>query len=116
VITSGLMDNPTPKTAQPIDYAATRRSPRPWPKSGSVLLKNDGGLLPLAKTAKKIVLIGAHADVGVISGGGSSQVRSGRRRAVQIPLMAARRPRSVASLARLLAAEGDQGAPRRALK
>ncbi len=39
-----------------------------------VLLKNSPGLLPLAAGARKIVVIGGHADVGVISGGGSSQV------------------------------------------
>jgi len=39
-----------------------------------VLLKNDNKLLPLNKTAKKIAVIGSHADVGVLSGGGSSQV------------------------------------------
>jgi beta-glucosidase len=39
-----------------------------------VLLKNQHGLLPLAKAARKIAVIGGHADVGVISGGGSSQV------------------------------------------
>lgn len=40
---------------------------------GMVLLKNDG-LLPLAASARKIVVIGGFADRGVLSGGGSSQV------------------------------------------
>jgi beta-glucosidase len=39
-----------------------------------VLLKNEGGLLPLAKTVRTIAVIGGHADAGVLSGGGSSQV------------------------------------------
>jgi beta-glucosidase len=40
-----------------------------------VLLKNEGGLLPLNATpAQSIALIGSHADVGVLSGGGSAQV------------------------------------------
>ncbi len=39
-----------------------------------VLLKTSPGLLPLAAGAGKIAVIGGHADVGVISGGGSSQV------------------------------------------
>lgn len=86
VITSGLMDNPTPATAQPIDYDAHAKVAQAVAERGSVLLKNEGGLLPLAKTAKKIVLIGAHADVGVISGGGSSQVRSVGGAPVEIPL------------------------------
>ena len=42
---------------------------------GMVLLKNEGGVLPLAATAKRIVVIGGFADRGVIAGGGgSSQV------------------------------------------
>ena len=39
-----------------------------------VLLKNSSGVLPLAAGAGRIAVIGGHADVGVISGGGSSQV------------------------------------------
>ena len=85
-ITSGLMDNPISTTAQPIDYAANALVAQAVAERGSVLLKNEGGLLPLAKTAQKIVLIGAHADVGVISGGGSSQVRSVGGAPVEIPL------------------------------
>ena len=42
-----------------------------------VLLQNKGGILPLAPTKlRRIVLIGAHADVGTLSGGGSAQVDS----------------------------------------
>lgn len=44
-------------------------------EEGIVLLRNEGGLLPIAKTAKRIAVIGGHADIGVLSGGGSSQVR-----------------------------------------
>jgi beta-glucosidase len=39
-----------------------------------VLLKNAANVLPLKAGAKKIVIIGAHADVGVLAGGGSSLV------------------------------------------
>lgn len=52
-------------------------------EEGIVLLKNDGDLLPLAKTAKTIAVIGGHADVGVLSGGGSSQVYPAGGRAVK---------------------------------
>jgi beta-glucosidase len=38
-----------------------------------VLLKNDG-VLPLAGSIRSIAVIGAHADVGILSGGGSAQV------------------------------------------
>ncbi|HEV2464891.1 MAG TPA: glycoside hydrolase family 3 C-terminal domain-containing protein [Acidobacteriaceae bacterium] len=40
-----------------------------------VLLKNEGGILPLnAGSVHSIALIGSHADVGLLSGGGSAQV------------------------------------------
>jgi beta-glucosidase len=86
VIATGLMDNPVPETAQPIDYAAHAEVAQRAAEEGIVLLKNKGDLLPFAKTARKIVLIGAHADVGVLSGGGSSQVRSVGGAPVEIPL------------------------------
>jgi beta-glucosidase len=42
---------------------------------GAVLLKNQGNVLPLSSAAvKSIAVIGGHADAGVMSGGGSSQV------------------------------------------
>lgn len=85
VIQTGLIDNPTPAKEQPIDYAANAKLAQAVAERGSVLLKNQG-LLPLKKSAKKIVLIGAHADVGVLSGGGSSQVRSVGGAPVEIPL------------------------------
>lgn len=43
-------------------------------EAGAVLLKNEG-LLPLARSVKSVAIIGGHADVGVLSGGGSSQVQ-----------------------------------------
>jgi beta-glucosidase len=39
-----------------------------------VLLKNSGNILPLNNSIHTIALIGSHADVGVLSGGGSAQV------------------------------------------
>ena len=39
-----------------------------------VLLKNDGNLLPLAPNVRRIVIIGGHADKGVLAGSGSSLV------------------------------------------
>lgn len=86
VIASGLMDNPTPETAQPIDYITNAEVAQHTAEEGIVLLKNSGDLLPVARTARRIVLIGAHADVGVLSGGGSSQVRSVGGAPVEIPL------------------------------
>jgi len=44
-------------------------------EQGTVLLKNANAQLPLkASLIKTIAVIGSHADVGVISGGGSAQV------------------------------------------
>jgi beta-glucosidase len=92
VIASGLYDDPAPATVQPIDYAANAVVTQQTAEEGIVLLKNDllkngGRLLPIARTARRIVLIGAHADVGVLSGGGSSQVRSVGGVPVEIPLI-----------------------------
>jgi beta-glucosidase len=86
VIASGLYDHPTPATAQPIDYAAHAQVAQRAAEAGIVLLKNDRDVLPLARTAKRIVVIGGHADVGVLSGGGSSQVRSVGGVPIEIPL------------------------------
>ncbi|SFN70354.1 beta-glucosidase [Sphingomonas sp. OK281] len=86
VIASGLYDDPTPATAQPIDYAAHAEVAQRAAEAGIVLLKNDGDVLPLARTARSIVVIGGHADVGVLSGGGSSQVRSVGGAPIEIPL------------------------------
>ena len=44
-------------------------------EQGAVLLKNAGGQLPLnAAALNSIAVIGSHADIGVLSGGGSAQV------------------------------------------
>ena len=86
VIASGLYDHPTPTTAQSIDYAAHADVAQRAAEAGIVLLKNDRDVLPFARTARRIVLIGGHADVGVLSGGGSSQVRSVGGVPVEIPL------------------------------
>jgi beta-glucosidase len=78
---SGAVDNPV-KIA-PIDFVANGKVTQADAEEGMVLLKNDRGLLPLAKTARTIAVIGAYADVGVLSGGGSSQVYPVGGRAVQ---------------------------------
>lgn len=72
----GLVDHPVAE-GQPIDFAANRTVSQAAAEGGIVLLKNERGLLPLANTARRIVVIGGHADRGVLSGGGSSQVYPG---------------------------------------
>ncbi|KRA61943.1 beta-glucosidase [Caulobacter sp. Root655] len=78
---SGVVEKPVKITT--IDYAAHGKITRADAEEGIVLLKNDKGLLPLVATARKIAVIGGHADVGVLSGGGSSQVYPIGGRAVQ---------------------------------
>lgn len=68
----GVMDDPA-KPGGAIDKDAHAEVAEQVALSGMVLLKNDG-VLPLAATARKIVVIGGFADKGVLSGGGSSQV------------------------------------------
>lgn len=74
MITSGLMED-APKTGGTIDYAAATAFAQHAEEQSIVLLKNDGGQLPLAAAkSKSIAVIGAHADVAVATGGGSGDV------------------------------------------
>lgn len=71
----GLMDNPQPvQEAQKIDLAAHAKISQRDAEEGMVLLKNERSLLPLASGLKTVAIIGGHANVGVLSGGGSAQV------------------------------------------
>jgi beta-glucosidase len=70
LIDSGAYDAPVPSRAQTPPYAANAQVAQRAAEAGIVLLKNGGGLLPLK--AKRILVIGGGADVGVLSGGGSS--------------------------------------------
>jgi beta-glucosidase len=69
---AGVVDHPV--TPGGLDTAADSLVAGRAAEQAIVLLKNEPGLLPLAGTVKRIAVIGGHADVGVISGGGSSQV------------------------------------------
>ena len=86
LIETGAYDTPVPATAQTPPYASHAEVAQRAAEAGIVLLKNDGDLLPMARTAKRIVVIGGRADVGVLSGGGSSQVRSVGGAPIEIPL------------------------------
>ena len=75
----GVMDHPVTAggldvAAGVLDVAAGGGVARATAVEAIVLLKNDAGLLPLAAGKQTIAVIGSHADVGVLSGGGSSQV------------------------------------------
>jgi beta-glucosidase len=68
----GVIDNP-PKPGGVVPQDANLEVSQRAAEAGIVLLKNDGDLLPLSGV-KSIAVIGANADVGVLSGGGSSSV------------------------------------------
>jgi beta-glucosidase len=70
---SGLFEHPQQRTGE-IDYAAHAQEVRDVAAQGIVLLRNRGDILPLTNAAKKILVVGGYADLGVLSGGGSSQV------------------------------------------
>ncbi len=97
IIDAGVMDAPVVETAQDIDYATNAEVAQRAAEAGIVLLKNARAVLPLSPSASRIVLIGGHADVGVLSGGGSSQVRSVGGAPIEIPLTSG----AAASFARL---------------
>jgi len=70
---AGLFDYPA--VIGPIDTADDEAIALETEEQGAVLLKNAGGQLPLqASSLKSIAVIGSHADVAVLSGGGSAQV------------------------------------------
>lgn len=57
-----------------IDYMAHRLLAQREAEQGIVLLKNSGQTLPMARGVQKLLVVGAHADHGVLAGGGSSCV------------------------------------------
>lgn len=72
VITDGLVEHLA--TLQAIDAVGDAAIAQEMEEQGAVLLKNNG-LLPLDATKlTSIAVIGSHADIGVLSGGGSAQV------------------------------------------
>jgi beta-glucosidase len=68
-----------------IDYSAHASLALEIARKGMVLLKNDAGLLPLARTSNNIAVIGGYANLGVPSGGGSAQVIPSNGAALRVP-------------------------------
>lgn len=68
---NGLFDHPS--TIQAIDAAGDAAIAQEMEEQGAVLLKNNG-VLPLSTGVASIAVIGSHADIAVLSGGGSAQV------------------------------------------
>jgi len=70
---TGVVDDPPQRSV--VDVAGGLEVAQKIAEQGTVLLKNDRGQLPLdASKIHSIAVIGPHADVGMISGGGSAQV------------------------------------------
>jgi beta-glucosidase len=70
---TGVVDNPPEKSV--VDVERGFEVARKLEEQAIVLLKNDHEQLPLiASRLRSIAVIGPHADVGMISGGGSAQV------------------------------------------
>ena len=70
---AGVIDNPPVRTV--VDPFRGRDDAQRIAEESIVLLKNAGNILPLKSSPSvSIALIGSHADVGVLSGGGSAQV------------------------------------------
>jgi beta-glucosidase len=73
IFATGLFDHPVVKKVPDVEggYAIAQA----MAEKSIVLLKNTRGVLPLeASSVRSVVLIGGHADVGVLTGGGSAQV------------------------------------------
>jgi beta-glucosidase len=83
IYTAGI-DDPPP--AEPVDMRAHNESVLEVARQGIVLLKNEGGALPMAADAQRVAVIGGHADVGVLAGGGSSLVTPPGGYAADIPI------------------------------
>ena len=80
----GAVDHPPQPS--PADLQAGAAVAQQVAEEGIVLLANPRNLLPLSAKAQKIAVIGGHSDIGVISGGGSSQVAPPGGPAATIPL------------------------------
>ncbi len=73
----GLVDHPITEAPMelPADVLAKHAEvTRTAAEESMVLMKNDGDILPLSPDVKSIVIVGGHADKGVLAGSGSSLV------------------------------------------
>ena len=72
---AGVIDKPVmPRSV--VDPFRGRDDAQHIEEESIVLLRNSGNILPLKSTVQSIAIIGSHADVGILSGGGSAQVDS----------------------------------------
>lgn len=82
---AGLDNNPVVPGGK-IDFEANAKLAQEVAEQGIVLLRNERNALPLAKTARNILVVGGLATTGVMSGAGSSQVIGEGGPAASIPL------------------------------
>jgi beta-glucosidase len=81
---TGVIDDPPQRSV--VDVFGGLEIARTIEEQSAVLLKNEGSQLPLdASKVRSIAIIGAHADVGMISGGGSAQVDPAGGNAIMPP-------------------------------
>ncbi|MDF0545846.1 glycoside hydrolase family 3 C-terminal domain-containing protein [Sphingobium sp. H39-3-25] len=69
-----------------IDFPAHAAVAEEVAKQGIVLLRNMRDTLPLAASAKRILVIGGYANAGVLSGAGSSQVQGEGGPSIVVPV------------------------------
>lgn len=72
IFATGLFDNPVVKDVPDVEAGLTLA--QSIAEQSIVLLKNEHNVLPLGAAVRSVVLIGGHADKGVLTGGGSAQV------------------------------------------
>jgi beta-glucosidase len=81
---SGLVDDPVKPSV--VDAGRGLQISQHLAESSIVLLRNQDAILPLDPAKlHRIAVIGAHADAGILSGGGSAQVDPPGGNAVQYP-------------------------------
>ncbi|HAT1644232.1 TPA: glycosyl hydrolase [Raoultella planticola] len=69
---NGLFEHPPAIT--PVDYKNHAAKAQHAAEEGMVLLRNESSFLPLKDRPQNILVIGGNADIGVLTGAGSSQV------------------------------------------
>jgi beta-glucosidase len=72
IFSTGLYDHPVVRQVPDVDRGAALA--QSVAEKSIVLLRNQNHLLPLSERTRSVLLIGGHADVGVLTGGGSAQV------------------------------------------
>lgn len=74
LIAVGALDAAPQDAAHPIDFSAHKLIAQRQAEEGIVLLANARATLPLAQRLNRLLVVGEHADHGVLCGGGSSAV------------------------------------------